>query len=411
MRDIISLDFPLAEYEARISGLFAKLNETKCDAVLLNNNENLRYFSNYQSTVWDIGYEYPAMLIATRTGKLALVTSTRRRPTAEAICCLDIADIYDYEGFGEAASPEVCVPALLDVLKKLGITTGKLGTETGAGLRMRISYRDYQELFNSTNGLQQVDFLEHVLSMRAIKSESEVAIMRKCCDIATKCFANAMEKLELGVTTEEQFYHDYTLACFDMGADDMQDYLMVEFGPDRGQINCMPSSKVYENPDWCVFIDGGPALKGYTSDIVRIGKLTQPRPEQAKLYDLLYECHRVCIPKVKPGYKISALSKASDDFMYANNTADICVTMTRGGHGIGLDVHEPPFINIGSTETLKVGMVFSFEPVFIHPTEGMFTVEDNYVVTETGCECLSPALQERIYVPEKKPTNQEKKAR
>lgn len=404
MRTISMIEFPLDEYEKRIHGLFDKINEADCDAVLLCNKENLRYFCDYRSTAWDMEYEYPAMMVATLSGRIALITSTRRRLTAETTCCLDTDDIYDYDGFGEATHPAVCVNALLDVLKKLGVSKGRLGTETGVASRMRITYQDYCKLFSKEYGLQQVDFSQYISDLREIKSEREIEVMRKCSGIAASCFRNAMDKLELGVTTEDKFYHDYTVACFDMGTDDMPDLMIVEFGPERRQPNCMPGSKIYEDPDWCVFLDGGPSLKGYVSDIIRIGKLTEPRIEQKKFYDISLDCHKLCIAKVKPGYSINELCRNHDDFMIKYNVQDICQTMMSCGHGVGLDIHELPLVKYadGSDRVFKPGMVFAFEPTMIHPKEGQIVLENNYLVTENGCENLSPDIQESIYVPKAK---------
>ena len=84
MRIAPMMDFPIEEYETRMSNLVAKLDEADCDAVLLTNEENLRYFCGYRSAAWNSEYEYPAMMLVARSGKIALVTSTRRLPGALA---------------------------------------------------------------------------------------------------------------------------------------------------------------------------------------------------------------------------------------------------------------------------------------------------------------------------------------
>ena len=263
MRNAPVLEFPIDEYEVRMKNLFAKLNEADCDAVLLTNEENLRYFCDYRSAAWNSEFAYPAMMIAVRGGRAVLVTSTRMLPTALATCCLDESDIMAFDGFGEPAAPEVFAPAIASALKQLGVTTGKLGTETGLVARMRITYSDYQAIFAELPGMQAMDFAKYIFDLREIKSPREIEVMRKCCGMSVDAFKVAMDKLELGKTTEEEMYHEYVAASFDMGADDFEYQLIVEFGPDRPQPNCMPGARVYEDPDWCVFVDSGPSYKGY----------------------------------------------------------------------------------------------------------------------------------------------------
>ena len=401
MRNCPMMEFPLDEYEVRMANLVAKIQQAECDAVLLTNEENLRYFCDYRSAAWSSEYEYPAMMVVTKAGDAALLTSVRRRPTAEETCCLEPEQIFVYEGFGHQASPEAFVPAVVDALKRLGTVSGKLGTETGVASRMRITYRDYENLFAALPGMQAMDFAGYIFDLREIKSPREIEVMRKCCGIAVEGFRVAMDQLKLGETTEEEMYHTYTAACFDMGADDMEYILIVEFGPDRPQPNCMAGARVYENADWCVFLDSGPSLKGYVTDIIRIGKLSKPTKAQEDFYKISLDCHRACIAMVKPGVKIGDLCKAHDDFMRAHGVEEICLTMNNSGHGVGLDVHEMPIIKSAfADKEFRPGMVFAFEPTIIHSTEGQIVLENNYLVTETGCENLTAALQD-IYVPQR----------
>jgi Xaa-Pro aminopeptidase len=106
---------------------------------------------------------------------------------------------------------------------------------------------------------------------------------------------------------------------------------------------------------------------------------------------------------VKPGVRIGALCEKHDEMMREYGVEDICLTMNNSGHGIGQDIHEMPILkSIFGDKTFKPGMVFAFEPTIIHPVEGQIVLESNYVVTETGCENLTPQLQECIYVPDRK---------
>lgn len=309
MRSAPMLDFPLDEFEQRLGKLFDTLERTDCAAVLLTNVENLRYYCNFRTSAWNSEFLSPAMLVVARSGGIALVTSPRMKATALATCCLDESDILTFDGFGEAATPEVLVPSIVSTLEKLGATSGKLG------------------------------------------------------------------------------------------ADDFQLRLVVEFGPDRQQPNSVAGTRVYSDPDWCIYADTGPSLHGYISDMIRIAKLKPPTKPQRELYDIVHGCHEKLIPMVKPGLKIGELVKAQDAYMRAHGVDDICLSRSVSGHGLGQDVHEMPVIQQAYSDwEFKVGTVFAFEPTLIHPEHGQIVLENNYLVTENGCENLTPQLQD-IYVP------------
>ena len=117
MRSAPMLDFPLDEFEQRLGKLFDTLERTDCAAVLLTNVENLRYYCNFRTSAWNSEFLSPAMLVVARSGGIALVTSPRMKATALATCCLDESDILTFDGFGEAATPEVLVPSIVSTLE------------------------------------------------------------------------------------------------------------------------------------------------------------------------------------------------------------------------------------------------------------------------------------------------------
>ena len=399
MRDVPMLEFPLDEYEARINKLFGKLEEAGCSAAIMANEENLRYFCDYRTSAWNSEFLYPAMLAAV-PGRLVLVTSTRMRPTALATCCLGEEDIFAYDGFGEAASPEVLAGAMADALKRLGADKGRLGLEPGAITRMRVAYNDYKDILAALPDMEPTDFSLYISALREIKSPREIEIIRKNCGNAVEAFKIAVDKVVLGETTEEDFYHNYVAASYDLGSDDFSLQLVVEFGPDRQQPNVVPSSRVYSDPDWCIFADSGPTLKGYASDMIRMAKLSPPTAEQQRLMDIVLGCHALVVPMIKPGTTFKEVVEASDNYMREKGADGFCMTIGLLGHGFGQDVHEPPMITLSTEGCFKKGMVFTLEPTLLHPTEGQFAIENNYTVTEDGCELLTPQLQ-GFYIPER----------
>ena len=97
---------------------------------------------------------------------------------------------------------------------------------------------------------------------------------------------------------------------------------------------------------------------------------------------------------VRPGVPVSEVSRVADACLARHGVDSFNGSKGWSGHGIGLDVHEEPQVALGSDYVLQAGMTLSLEPSFKVPGVGAFCNEQNFVVTETGYELLSPSPME-----------------
>lgn len=178
------LDFPLDEFEQRLGKLFDTLERTDCAAVLLTNVENLRYYCNFRTSAWNSEFLSPAMLVVARSGGIALVTSPRMKATALATCCLDESDILTFDGFGEAATPEVLVPSHRlhagETRHHLRQARRRDRPHDPHAHHLQRPRRPLQGLPN----MEPADLSMDILALRQVKSPREIDIMRKNCHIA-----------------------------------------------------------------------------------------------------------------------------------------------------------------------------------------------------------------------------------
>jgi Xaa-Pro aminopeptidase len=156
-----------------------------------------------------------------------------------------------------------------------------------------------------------------------------------------------------------------------------------------------------------VLIDGGCTRKGYHCDFIRWGVIGEPSAEDKYLLETAIQANAACKAKVKAGVRCSEVHKAGADvFNQSGIDHEDWLVMGQAGHGVGLDVHEEPFITAGNETLLQPGMVITIEPVIVKTSAGRFAqdpakcfegrapdmvvVEDMVLVTETGYELLTP---------------------
>jgi Xaa-Pro aminopeptidase len=145
-----------------------------------------------------------------------------------------------------------------------------------------------------------------------------------------------------------------------------------------------------------VVCDFGVILAGYCSDMTRTVHVGQPGREARRAYEAVREAQQAAINAVKPGATVGKVDDAARKVLRRHNLAKYFTHST--GHGVGLEIHEAPRIAAGQTEVLQPGMVITIEPGVYIPRMWGIRIEDMVLVTETGCEVLTPTTKELITI-------------
>ena len=222
--------------------------------------------------------------------------------------------------------------------------------------------------------------------LRATKDTQELASIRKAIDISSKAFQHA-----LGIIKEGMMEKDIALEMeFFMkrdGAEVMAFDIIVASGKRSALPHGKASEKRIEKGDLVLF-DYGSRYQGYHSDETCTVICGNPSPEQAKIYQVVREAHDKAIERVKPGVPIRDVDAAARDHVrncgYGNYFGHGL------GHGVGLAVHEDPFVNGDNKDVVQEGMVFTIEPGIYIPDLGGVRLEDMILVTSQGAEVLTP---------------------
>ncbi|QRP49975.1 Xaa-Pro peptidase family protein [Amycolatopsis sp. FDAARGOS 1241] len=232
-----------------------------------------------------------------------------------------------------------------------------------------------------------------VRELRMRKDATELAALRAAGAAIDRVHARVGEWLRPG-RTEAEVGADIAAAIVEEGHV-VADFVIVGSGPNGASPHHDVSERVIERGDVVVVDIGGPLPEGYNSDSTRTYAVGEPRDaDVAATYAVLQQAQQAAVDAVRPGATAESIDAAARDVIEAAGFGEYFIHRT--GHGIGLDVHEEPYIIAGNTLALEPGMAFSVEPGIYQPGRWGARIEDIVVVTETGVEAVNRRPHELV---------------
>ncbi|MCA2210873.1 M24 family metallopeptidase [Nocardia rosealba] len=220
---------------------------------------------------------------------------------------------------------------------------------------------------------------------RMIKDEAEIDALRRAGAAIDRVHARMGEFLRAG-RTEAEVYADIEAAIREEGHTEAE-FVIVGSGPNGAIPHHLFSDRVIEQGDVVVIDIGGPVTPGYYSDSTRTYVLGEPSKQVAERMALLEAAQAAAVAAVRPGVTAESVDAAARTVLADAGLGDAFVHRT--GHGIGLSVHEEPYIVAGNDLVLEPGMAFSIEPGIYFPGQWGARIEDIVVVTEDGVESMN----------------------
>jgi Xaa-Pro aminopeptidase len=225
-----------------------------------------------------------------------------------------------------------------------------------------------------------------VRELRMRKDAEEVAALRKAGSAIDRVHGRMAEFLRVG-RTEAEVGADIAAAIVEEGHT-AADFVIVASGPNGASPHHSLSDRVIEAGDVVVVDIGGPVAEGYCSDSTRTYVLGEPRDaDVSATYAVLQRAQQAAVDAVRPGIAAQDVDAAARSVIADAGFGEFFIHRT--GHGIGLDVHEHPYIVDGNDLPLEPGMAFSVEPGIYQPGRWGARIEDIVVVTEDGAERLN----------------------
>ncbi|MDR7303479.1 M24 family metallopeptidase [Haloactinomyces albus] len=245
-------------------------------------------------------------------------------------------------------------------------------------------------------GVEQVLAGSVLRELRMRKDAAEVDALRRAGAAIDRVHARMGEFLKAG-RTEAEVGADITEAIVTEGHLEAA-FVIVGSGPNGASPHHALSDRVIEKGDVVVVDIGGPIPGGYNSDCTRTYALGEPaQPDVRETYAVLEAAQRAAVESVRPGVTAASVDAAAREPIAAAGFGDHFVHRT--GHGIGLDVHEEPYMMGGNELPLEPGMAFSIEPGIYQEGHWGARIEDIVVVTDDGVESLNNQPHELVVLP------------
>lgn len=238
------------------------------------------------------------------------------------------------------------------------------------------------------------DLTPVISSIRESKSETELAFIQRAADIVNPALDAAMKAIRPGIT-EKQLAAVLEEAMNQAGAQGFAFDTHVLFGPTAALPHGSTGDQVLQAGQ-VVLMDFGAKYQGYRSDITRTVCCGDWPGEMAKVYDIVLAANRAAIAAVKPGVTLGEIDRAARRVIEEAGYGEYFIHRT--GHGLGLEIHEEPYVVGGNSKVLKPGHVITIEPGIYMPGAGGVRIEDDVVVTETGCRVLTSWTKERLSI-------------
>jgi len=351
----------------KINKIKSKLKLLDIDGVLLNDESNIRYITGY--------YAQGAMLYIGKTSKLVYFID----PMNFDLCKKSlIGKDIDIVTFKKNYSMNVSEYIKKYKLKNMGIDFNTYSATLYKNLEKTFSGI---KIVSENNGLRVASIFE---DMRKIKKEDEIEILRKLAKDTVKIWKQVKKELRVGIRETKiasiinTFVHEKgytnsfsTIACV---------------GKNTAYPHAVPGKNTLKVGEH-VMVDFGVKHEGYCSDLTRVWYKGRINRKIAAFEDLVMRSQDVAIKNIKAGASIRTVVKKANDVFHANGCGKYVLHGL--GHGVGLDIHESPFLRENSLEKLSSNMVVTVEPGLYAEGIGGIRIEDMVLVNSKGCEVLT----------------------
>lgn len=246
------------------------------------------------------------------------------------------------------------------------------GKNARVGFELTINYYHFLAMREALPSARFVDPTVATDAVRAIKTEAEINCLREAAARTRRRMVKVPGQLTPGMT-ERDLVHLYGPGA------------MIQFGLTSSLPNEVAGGRELQDPD-VIVIDAGDRVEGYRSDLTRTFFFGESTARMREIYRIVNEAELAGIEAARPGVPAEATDLAARAVIEKAGFGEFF--NHRGGHGIGLDFHELPICVAGNRSPLKPGMVLTVEPGIYLPGEFGVRIEDDVIITESGCELL-----------------------
>lgn len=344
-------------YTDRLKRLKSLMEKTQIQSLIVPLSINFRYLFG----LMEEPSERPFLGLIQAEGSPILLV-----PDFEVERAKKITGVADCRGWGETQDPYVLLSDLLlsNQGKKIGIEP-KMWFSVFQKVKKNI-----QANFVSTESLFD--------SMRMIKDEEEQKILLKASQKSADVIVDSLKELRIGITEGEM--QSILMEKLKWGTNE-KTFALVQFGENSALPHYHGGERKLQNDD-IVLIDAGGSLYNYWGDITITTVFGKATRRFKKIYDVVFSANKQAKDAVVQNKLPSEIDKVARDHIAKNEYEKYFTHRT--GHGLGLEVHEPPYIVGNNHHPLVSGNVFTIEPGIYLPGKFGVRIEDDVIKTETG---------------------------
>ena len=363
---------PLLSRQAKLKSI---LQPAGLDSLILNPGPSMVYFTGLHFHL----SERPVLVFISPDSPLAIVLPELEQQKVKSLP-------YEVQAFPYGEDPSQWGTVFHKALEAAKLLDAHNGVEPRQ-LRL-LEYRLLTEAAPQAQFLPAEDSLSR---LRMFKDPTEISAMRKAVDIAQQALNATLSQVRLNLT-ERELASELTLQLLRAGCDPEIPFSpIVSSGPNSANPHATPTDRKFSPGDLLV-IDWGASYEGYLSDITRTFAIGDIHPEFAHIGKVVLEANTSARNIARPGLEIQQIDQAARSVIESAGYGKFFTHRT--GHGLGMEGHEQPYIRSGNHTPLEPGMTFTIEPGIYLPDQNGVRIEDDVVITTTGCETLTSLPRE-----------------
>jgi Xaa-Pro aminopeptidase len=355
-------------YSGRQASLQRALSQNRLDALLVTHLPNIRYLCGFTGSA--------ATLLLSAKGT-SFFSDGRYATQAEA----------EVKGARIIIARKAPLIAAAEWLASRRITLSRNGRTRLGAEGEHMSAAAYQALRKILGAGYRLTLAPPLVELaRMVKDAEEIERIRAAVVLAAGLLPVAQETIRPGAT-ESEVAGKMEFAARQAGAEAMSFPTIIA----SGKRSALPHGRASEAAipaRGFVVCDFGVILAGYCSDMTRTVHVGRPTREARQVYQAVLEAQQAALEAVCPGRTVGEVDRAARNLLQKSGLARYFTHST--GHGVGLEIHEAPRVAAGQAEVLRPGMVITIEPGVYLPGRFGVRIEDMVVVTERGCDVLTP---------------------
>lgn len=341
----------------RVKGIRAQMKERGLDALVLTKGVDVTYVTAFT------GHDSWAVI---SRNTVYLITDSRYTEQAGKECLA--TNIVERKG---------------DIAQAAGELLSRLKTVRSVGVEHSISLAAFTALKKHARARFKPTDSRVLAEARSIKDAGEAAAIRTAAAMSAKALEKTMPHLTPGIT-ESDLAGLLDLEIRLLGCVNAFETI-VAFGPNASRPHHQPGRRKLGRND-AILIDFGAAYKGYASDITRCFVVGKPTALYRKAYAVVERAQAAAIAAAGAGVKLATVDAAARDVI---RDSGFPVYGHGSGHGLGLEIHEIPFLKEDAKGTLKAGQIITIEPGIYIPGKLGVRIEDDIQITEKGCRIVT----------------------